>query len=210
VNESKLLGGGLVLIMAMAFTPAQGASADPLAPQLKRCASLSEAAARLACYDTLAGTVAGSVPAGGATASATSAAPAPAATRSAGSAASAAGSPAPAGGTQAAGTGSAAASPPAAGAAPSAAEFGVRNGPLQAKRDPVKEKSMLAVVSRVSSRGRGELVVTLDNGQVWTQIQPSDYPLKAGDHVEIDVASLGSYVLWCPSSRRATKVTRIE
>ena len=88
-------------------------------------------------------------------------------------------------------------------------EFGVRNGPLQAKLHPVLEKRMLAVVSEVSNRPRGELVVKLDNGQVWTQIQPATYPLKPGDHVEIDVASLGSYLLWCPSTRRATKVTRI-
>jgi protein involved in polysaccharide export with SLBB domain len=45
---------------------------------------------------------------------------------------------------------------------------------------------------------------------VWRQIQPSDYPLKRGDHVEIDVAALGSYRLWTPSTRRATKVTRIQ
>jgi hypothetical protein len=189
VSESKLLGSGFVLTVAVAFAPAQGASPDPLAPQIKRCASLNEAGARLACYDALAGTVSGSAQAA---APATSAGPAPASR------------------SQPADASSAAAPASASGTAPSAAEFGVRNGPLQAKRDPVKEKSMLAVVSRVSSRGRGELVVTLDNGQVWTQIQPSDYPLKAGDHVEIDVASLGSYVLWCPSSRRATKVTRIE
>ena len=42
--------------------------------------------------------------------------------------------------------------------------------------------------------------MTLDNGQVWRQIQPSDYPLKRGDHVEIDVAALGSYRLWTPST----------
>jgi hypothetical protein len=206
VSESKLLGSGFVLTVAVAFAPAQGASPDPLAPQIKRCASLNEAGARLACYDALAGTVSGSAQAA---APATSAGPAPAAAASTGSAAVADGS-APASRSQPADASSAAAPASASGTAPSAAEFGVRNGPLQAKRDPVKEKSMLAVVSRVSSRGRGELVVTLDNGQVWTQIQPSDYPLKAGDHVEIDVASLGSYVLWCPSSRRATKVTRIE
>jgi hypothetical protein len=98
----------------------------------------------------------------------------------------------------------------AAETAPSAAEFGVRGGPLQAKRDPVREKRLLAVVSNVSTRPRGELVVKLDNGQTWTQIQPANYPLKPGDHVEIDVAALGSYLLWCPSSRRATKVTRID
>jgi hypothetical protein len=204
------MGRGLVLTMAVAFASAQAASPDPLAPQLKRCAALTEAGARLACYDALAGTAPGSGAAAAAATPTTSTATAPATAASAGSATSAAGTSLAANGSGGAGTNAGAGSAPASAAAPSAAEFGVRNGPLQAKRDPVKEKSMLAVVSRVSSRGRGELVVTLDNGQVWTQIQPADYPLKAGDHVEIDVASLGSYVLWCPSIRRATKVTRIE
>jgi hypothetical protein len=90
-------------------------------------------------------------------------------------------------------------------------EFGVHNGPLEAKLiNPQREKHLLAVVSGISNRPRGELIVTLDNGQVWTQIEASRYPLKTGDHVEIDVGAMGSYVLWCPANRRATKVTRIS
>jgi hypothetical protein len=180
----------LVLSIAAAQAPAQASSSNPLAAQLKRCASLADASARLACYDTLAGIAAPS-------AATAQAAPGPSSGGSAGSIPSSAAAAAPA----------AAASPSAA---PNIADFGVRNGPLQAERDPVREKQMLAVVSAVSYRGRGELVVTLDNGQVWRQIQPSEYPLKPGDHVEIDVAALGSYRLWTPSTRRATKVTRIQ
>jgi hypothetical protein len=200
VSRSRPLLSALLLTLAAAnVAPVQGSSPDPLAAQLKRCAALTEAGARLACYDAVAGTVAGSVP------SATVA----------GSAASPAGGSSPA----QSGTRPTAASPsaatagdaaPGAQAAPNVASFGVRNGPLQAKLDPVKEKRMLAVVSTVSSRSRGELVVRLDNGQVWAQIEPREYPLKPGDRVEIDVAALGSYLLWCPSTRRATKVTRIQ
>jgi hypothetical protein len=176
----------MVMGLAAAQTPAQASSSNALAIQLKRCASFVDAGARLACYDALAGVAAPS-------AATRQAAPSPSATGSAGAV-----------------PGSSTAAAPAAPAAPSFTDFGVRNGPLQADRDPVREKTMLAVVSAVSFRGRGELVVTLDNGQVWRQIQPSDYPLKAGDHVEIDVAALGSYRLWTPSTRRATKVTRIQ
>jgi hypothetical protein len=189
----------LVLTLGAAnLAQVQASSPEPLAVQIKRCSSLTEANARLACYDALAGTVTGSVPSAAA----------------AGSAATPARAAAPADSEPSPGTSSNA---PAAGvaasaiqAAPNVADFGVRNGPLQAKLDPVKEKRMLAVVSTVSNRSRGELVVRLDNGQVWTQIEPRDYPLKPGDQVEIDVASLGAYVLWCPSTRRATKVTRIQ
>jgi hypothetical protein len=52
--------------------------------------------------------------------------------------------------------------------------------------------------------------VRLDNGQVWVQIEPTNFPVKPGDHIEIDVGAFGSYVLWSPSNRRATKVTRIS
>jgi hypothetical protein len=183
-----LVGVVLVLSFAAAQTPAHASSSNPLAAQLKRCASLVDVGARLTCYDALAGSVAAP--------SAAAAQPSPSTGGSAGTTMS-----------------SSAAAAPVAAANPSAppnADFGVRNGPLQAERDPVREKTMFAVVSAVGSRGRGELVVTLDNGQVWKQIQPSDYPLKAGDHVEIDVAALGSYRLWTPSTRRATKVTRIQ
>jgi hypothetical protein len=93
---------------------------------------------------------------------------------------------------------------------PAAADFGVDNGPLQAKQEAPKPKSMTAVVASVSTRPYGELVVTLDNGQVWVQDHAVDYfPLKPGDKVEINKGALGSYVLWVPSSRRASKVTRV-
>jgi hypothetical protein len=175
----------LALTLAAAgVAPVQGSTPDPLPVQLKHCASLTVAGARLACYDALAGSSALSQVAP----------PAPAASSSAGTAAIAAsgasGTPSP---------------------AKTDMEFGVHNGPLEAKLiSPQREKHMLAVVSAVSNRPRGELVVTLDNGQVWVQLEPTNYPLKAGDHVEIDVGALGSYILWSPSNRRATKVTRIS
>jgi len=190
VSVAVVMSFAVVLSFGAAQAPVQASSSAPLAAQLKRCASLADASARLACYDALAGIAAPS-------AATAQAAPSSSAAGSAGTLPSSTGAAAPV-------------APPGAPAAPNIADFGVRNGPLQAGRDPVREKTMLAVVSAVSFRGRGELVVTLDNGQVWRQIQPSDYPLKAGDHVEIDVAALGSYRLWTPSTRRATKVTRIQ
>jgi hypothetical protein len=173
----------LALTLAAAgVAPVQGSTPDPLPAQLKHCASLTVAGVRLACYDALAG-ASNQLP------------PTPAVSSSA------------AGSTAASAGAAASGAPPA----PSDTEFGVHNGPLEAKRiTPQREKHLLAVVSAVSNRPRGELVVTLDNGQVWVQIEPANYPLKPGDHVEIDVAALGSYVLWSPSNRRATKVTRIS
>jgi hypothetical protein len=205
VSNARALLSGLLLELTLAGAAfAQAQAPESLAAQLERCAAVPDASTRLTCYDVLAG----------------KAAAAPAAHL---------GGPAPGGpaaehmpSTDTAVRGSTAAVTPSAAPAavspgtPAAvpnlggAEFGVRNGPLEAKLYPVREKRMLAAVSGVSTRARGELVVTLDNGQVWRQIQPADFPLKPGDHVEIDVGALGSYILWSPSSRRATKVTRIN
>jgi hypothetical protein len=81
---------------------------------------------------------------------------------------------------------------------------------LQAKQRAGKPQAMTAVVTKIAQRPRGELVMTLDNGQVWVQNEAAAYfPLKAGDKVEISVGMLDSYVLWAPF-KRSTKVTRIN
>jgi hypothetical protein len=190
-------------LAAFALAAAAQARAIPnetLATQLRHCTTVSDPTARLACYDALAG---GPAAAASSPASATASPPAASATSAP------AATPAPASPS----------STPAAPAAPGApktadsAEFGVRNGPLQAmqaKRDPQREQKMLAVVNRVATLPRGEVVLTLDNGQIWVQLQPSNFPVKAGDPIEIDVGALGSYVLWQPANRHATKVTRIN
>ena len=191
----------LALTLAAAgAAPGLGATPDTLAAQLKHCASLTVSGARLACYDALAASPAlnpDAPPTAAASSVAAQAGASPAGVTSPARVAAPAGPSSPAA--------------PGASPAPSDTEFGVHNGPLEAKRiTPQREKRLLAVVSNVSNRARGELVVTLDNGQVWAQLEPSTYPLKPGDHVEIDVGALGSYVLWAPSIRRATKVTRIS
>jgi len=180
MNNLKSFLSTLALMFAAGLAPVQASTPDSLPMQLKHCAALTDGGARLTCYDALAGSSAPNV-----TTAAT-----PAASSSTATPGIAASSPTP---------------------AQTDMEFGVHNGALEAKLvNPHREKHMLAVVSGISNRPRGELVVTLDNGQVWTQIEATRYPLKAGDHVEIDVGAMGSYVLWSPSNRRATKVTRIS
>jgi hypothetical protein len=91
-----------------------------------------------------------------------------------------------------------------------AAEFGVREGPLDAKKRTAAPRQISAVITRIERRPHGELVMTLDNGQVWTQIEPLAYfPLEVGDRVQISAAWLGSYLLSAPS-KRSTKVSRIR
>jgi hypothetical protein len=173
---------------------AHAAAAEEMSVQLHRCAAITEPTARLACYDTLAAASPAS-----ATASATTpvaAAPVTAPITAPGAAPVASGGAAP---------------PEAAGQKTvPMSEFGVRNGPLEAKHAPARPKQMLAAVTRVVPLSRGQVVLTLDNGQIWAQIETKDFPIKVGDPIEIDEASMGSYVAWSPTTRHASKVTRIN
>jgi len=89
-------------------------------------------------------------------------------------------------------------------------EFGVSEGPLAAKKHAASIKQITANVSAIQFRPGGQLLITLDNDQVWLQNQAMPYfPLKVGDTVEIRAAAIGSYSLLAPS-KRATKVTRVR
>jgi hypothetical protein len=172
-------------------TPSIGAdaSARSLAAQMRDCAAEPDGVRRLACYDKLSAGLAG-----GASANVT---------------------PIPAANPTAAPTSApSAATPTTPGSSPNTAaatsDFGVDNGPLQAKQQKGKPQSLKAVVTGVSTRPDGQLAMTLDSGQVWVQLQPSYFPVKPGDAVEINVGAIGSYQMWIPSARRASKVTRVH
>jgi hypothetical protein len=188
--------GGIRLIASalLALCAARPVAALDVSAELRRCAALTEDARRLECYDRLAAEL--------------QARAAPAPTAAAAASAAPAAVPAPA---------AALASPPPTPApgpsspATDVAQFGVSNGPLQVKIAASRLKSMTATVARLSTRADGELVVTLDNDQVWQQNRAGDYfPLKPGDKIELSEGALGSYVMWVPSIRRASKVTRIR
>jgi len=93
--------------------------------------------------------------------------------------------------------------------------FGVHGSELARNRDddqPEAEsapKRISATVTGIEKRARGELVVTLDNGQVWAQKEIGAYfPLKVGDPVAILAGTLGSFRLI--AGNRATAVTRVQ
>jgi uncharacterized cupin superfamily protein len=97
-------------------------------------------------------------------------------------------------------------------------EFGVtgsavarqRDGERQQEQKQAKEvRSISAQVTEVGSRPRGELVVTLDNGQVWVQKDSGQpVPIRVGDRVTINAGMLGSYRL--VNGNRSTQVTRVK
>jgi biotin carboxyl carrier protein len=105
---------------------------------------------------------------------------------------------------------------PAVAAVPLSQEekFGLRGELKQEKAQKTPElqelEQLQARVTSVSSKLHGELVVTLENGQVWTEIQTnSGARIKAGDQVAIKAGALGSFLLVAPNGR-STRVTRIR
>jgi hypothetical protein len=171
------------------------ASPDALAAGDPRsCVAIADDAARLACYDRALGRPAASKPA-------PVAATAPAATVATAAAAASA-APAPAA--------------PAPAKKDPVGEFGLSEEAKQAK-DPAKAAEAAAapasITARVVSlrwRKYGEFVVTLDNAQVWAQIEPMPSAVvKVGDTVTIKKALFGSYTL-VTAGRIGTKVRRLD
>ena len=105
--------------------------------------------------------------------------------------------------------------PPAAGTASAPAnpetDFGLTEAAKRA-RDPQQEmlESITGTVAAVGRRPTGELIVTLENGQVWTQVTVDQRArVAAGDTVTIRKAALGSHLLET-QSRYATRVRRVK
>jgi hypothetical protein len=69
---------------------------------------------------------------------------------------------------------------------------------------------MDARVSKVRPSATGKAIITLDNGQVWTQIDNSRLRLSSYDQVIIRRASLGSFMLNKIDSKTSMRVKRIS
>lgn len=63
-----------------------------------------------------------------------------------------------------------------------------------------------ATVVEVVKQPRGELTLTLDNGQVWTQKTADALRIRAGDRVVIKSASFGSFLLVAPNNKSSRVV----
>jgi len=67
-----------------------------------------------------------------------------------------------------------------------------------------------ALVTLVRQSGHRKLLLTLDNDQVWRQLDNSKLRLRVGESVTIRKASLGSFLLEKRSGSRAIRVRRVE
>lgn len=142
---------------------------------LASCVDIADDAARLACYDRIAGRPV-SAPA--------PAAPAPAtvpARSVAPPAAVAAVEPAP--------------------TKDPVAEFGLSQQAVKQRNPEGWVESITGTVLGVTQNASDRYVVELDNGQVWAQSETNSYPtLKIGDSVSIRRGAVGSFVLTGPRS----------
>jgi hypothetical protein len=183
--------------MAAVDAAASGATAaEPGHP----CAGIVGDAGRLACYDAAFGRP---------TAGSRDAATTPEASVTTGAA------PAGTSNEPTVATGAGSAATTAALAEQARKDFGLSDSAKRA-RDPeearvTQPESVTAAVVQIGRRPYGDLVVTLDNGQVWQQAEVTDTSvrLKTGDTVTIRKAALGSFVLLAPS-RMTLRVRRVR
>jgi hypothetical protein len=83
---------------------------------------------------------------------------------------------------------------------------------ITAARQPVAERTALEAITQPVTAIRGtsnEVTVTLENGQVWQQIDGKDLLLKVGDEVRISRAALGTFRISTPNNRSA-RVKRLH
>lgn len=166
------------------------AAAADLVTAFHACAGEDDDAQRLACYDKAIARKPKSNPQSGHAPPA--AVPAGAAAGSA-SAAVRAPAPAPAGSTR--------------------SEFGL-NATQRAEHGQPVPKAVTSKVTGVSHGGAGGgLLITLDQGQIWAQVDPGvgSFPVKPGDTVTVRSAMLGSFLMSGPSSNhRSIRVRRVK
>ena len=67
-----------------------------------------------------------------------------------------------------------------------------------------------SLVSKIRFTASGKAIITLDNGQIWTQVDSSRLRLSGYDRVVIRKASLGSFMLTKVGSKTAMRVKRIS
>jgi len=166
--------GKLISIAGLSSLAVSAALAQSLPPSVAACTSEKDSLARLVCFDREVAKY---------TQTSTRVAPTPATP-------TVSTPPAP----------PVAVSPPTA-PSPSADDFGV-SGKLARQREAAKEevapvvKELHASVTKISSKPYGELVLTLDNGQVWEQIEKkSSFVIKVGDGIVIKPGTFGSFLL---------------
>ncbi|WP_051215768.1 hypothetical protein [Ferrimonas futtsuensis] len=75
---------------------------------------------------------------------------------------------------------------------------------------PEEPEAIEAAVSKLQQDPYGKFIVTLDNGQVWKQIDSKRFRLKKDKPITIKKASLGSFMLSQEGSSKSARVKRLQ
>ncbi len=185
----------LVLVaLASCVTAAADAVSPPVPDNLQACSKVPDAGERVRCYDA---EIAKMNAAAASTAAGVSRAPATS-------------------------TAAGAAPPPVAAAAPRAAspsttaKFGEETLPATARPQarPEEEAALLSSITALRKVGQQKYAISLANGQVWSQEEPSQLSLffRVGDSVRIEKAALGSYHMSTDrtGAKNWVRVTRVQ
>jgi len=90
--------------------------------------------------------------------------------------------------------------------------FGQSSGEVQRTVDEATGSesidSLGAQITRLQQSGYDKVLITLNNGQVWQQVDTSSLRLKVSDDVMIERAALGSFMLKKTGSKRTMRVSR--
>jgi hypothetical protein len=200
---NRWLFNAAALSAVLMGSPPHVVAAESASDGVLACAAEADEERRLACFDALAAGLRDPRPPAAAAPGSSTAATFPVSPTAA-SATPVAPTVAP----SAAAAAAAAAQPSQAGTPSPEDRFGLRVDRKEQKKDDLTELSARATA--ISPKPRGELVITLDNGQVWGEIAPgSKIKVKPGDSVKIEAGTLGSFILIAPNGR-SSKVTRIR
>lgn len=71
-------------------------------------------------------------------------------------------------------------------------------------------QELRASVTEIRSGGIDRILVVLDNGQIWRQVDTTNLKIKVGDAVVIQTAALGSFKLKKDGSNRSMRVNRAK
>ncbi len=170
----------LLLMMPAAF-----ASSVDLKTQLQSCQQISDEEQRLSCFDQIVSqlnTTTADISKVVATHSAVTTTPAPVLSNGA------------------------VATPTAAPVVPDMTrEFGLK------KSDPVEEiENIVALVQSAILDKRKKLLITLENGQQWQQIDQGYLRIKAGDRCTVQRGAIGSFLLGVDGITKKIRVRRVE
>lgn len=76
----------------------------------------------------------------------------------------------------------------------------------QVAENPVDQ--MYATVTTLSFTRRNELIIELDNGQIWRQNESGQFPLQTGERIYIKRGMLGAFYLGKDGNNRTLRVVR--